>query len=152
MNIKEYIKTQSEQCANPILKQVFLDLHCQFTYEENDDNYISSYTPVSKVYRKPVKKSDFNIKDKTIYIISGYDKNNRIDSSFIKTGYLSTISDDIVANNGDIYEMAGVYQSYKFYKFENEYYVRLEGSNTLSKIDKVNYERFKSMIDYIELS
>jgi hypothetical protein len=152
MGIKEYVKIQSEQCANPIMKQIFQDLHYQFMYDKDETVRTYSYTPVSNVYRKPVKKDDFKLKNQPIYIISGYDKDNKLSSSFLKTGYISTISDDIVATNGDLYEMKGTYQSYKFYKFENDYYVRLEGSNTLSKIDKVNYERFKSMIDYIELS
>ena len=142
MNIKEYIKIQSEDCVNPVMKKVFQDLHNQLTYEYKE----TSYTPVSNVYRKPKKRDDKELKNKPIYIISEYNKNQSVNTSFLKTGYISTISDDIVSDTGDLYEMVGMYQSYKFYKFNEDYYVRLEGSNTLSKINELNYERCYSMI------
>jgi hypothetical protein len=148
MNIKEYVKIQSKKCKNKVMKQIFKDLVYTLTYSyEPKTSY--SY-PVAST---PKKVDDSTVKNKRIYILPEFNKQDKtVSTKSMKCGYISTISDDIVEDNGDIYEIKGSYQSYKFYKFDNEYYVRMEGSNVLSKINELNYNRFKDMIDYIELN
>ena len=148
MNIKEYVKIQSKKCKNKVMKQIFKDLVYTLTYSyEPKTSY--SY-PVAST---PKKVDDSSVKNKRIYILPEFNKQDKtVSTKSMKYGYISTISDDIVEDNGDIYEIKGSYQSYKFYKFDNEYYVRMEGSNVLSKINELNYNRFKDMIDYIELN
>lgn len=148
MNIKEYVKIQSKKCKNKVMKQIFKDLVYTLTYSyEPKTSY--SY-PVAST---PKKVDDSTVKNKRIYILPEFNKQDKtVSTKSMKYGYISTISDDIVEDNGDIYEIKGSYQSYKFYKFDNEYYVRMEGSNVLSKINELNYNRFKDMIDYIELN
>ena len=148
MNIKEYVKIQSKKCKNKVMKQIFKDLVYTLTYSyEPKTSY--SY-PVAST---PKKVDDSTVKNKRIYILPEFNKQDKtVSTKSMRYGYISTISDDIVEDNGDIYEIKGSYQSYKFYKFDNEYYVRMEGSNVLSKINELNYNRFKDMIDYIELN
>lgn len=148
MNIKEYVKIQSKKCKNKVMKQIFKDLVYTLTYSyEPKTSY--SY-PVAST---PKKVDDSTVKNKRIYILPEFNKQDKtVSTKSMKYGYISTISDDIVEDGGDIYEIKGSYQSYKFYKFDNEYYVRMEGSNVLSKINELNYNRFKDMIDYIELN
>lgn len=148
MNIREYIKIQAKKCKNKVMKQIFKDLVYTLTYSyEPKTSY--SY-PVAST---PKKVDDSTVKNKRIYILPEFNKQDKtVSTKSMKYGYISTISDDIVEDGGDIYEIKGSYQSYKFYKFDNEYYVRMEGSNVLSKINELNYNRFKDMIDYIELN
>lgn len=148
MNIKEYVKIQSKKCKNKVMKQIFKDLVYTLTYSyEPKTSYSYPVTPT------PKKVDDSTVKNKRIYILPEFNKQDKtVSTKSMRYGYISTISDDIVEDNGDIYEIKGSYQSYKFYKFDNEYYVRMEGSNVLSKINELNYNRFKDMIDYIELN
>lgn len=151
MNIREYIKVQAKKCKNKVMKQIFKDLDYDFTYGDVKTTSTKSYTyPISST---PKKVDDSTVKNKRIYILPDFNKKDKtVSTSSVRYGYISTISDDIVEDNGDIYEIQGSYQSYKFYKFEDEYYVRTEGSNVLSKINELNYNKFKDMIEYMELN
>lgn len=148
MTIKEYVKIQAKKCQNLILKNIFLDLDEVLNYEPKS---YSTQCPI--IYKKgnKSKKIKDDIQNKKIYIINNFDEKLKAHTTLnMKTGYKSTISEDIVADNGDIYDFTGMCQSYKFYKFENQYYVRMEGSNVISIINKFNYDRFKSILESME--
>ncbi len=149
MSIKEYIKIQSKECKNKILKEIFLDLYDVFFYENKkaNKNYYTIETFYAKDKCAPKVVAD-NIKNKKIYILPDYNKEDKsVTTKNMQTGYKSTISEDIVADNGDIYDFYAEYQSYKFYKFKDEYYIRLNNSNVVSKINEYNYNRFKSILE-----
>ena len=148
MTIKEYVKIQAKECKNLILKSIFLDLNDILNYKPKP--YSNQYLAPYKKVKKSEKVID-NIQNKKIYILNNFDEKLKAQTTLnMKTGYKSTISEDIVADNGDIYDFTGMCQSYKFYKFNNEYYVRMEGSNVISIINKYNYDKFKSILESME--
>lgn len=149
MNIKEYVKEQAKICKNRIMRNIFVDLDEAFT-RSIKSTHISYNVPNKSASTKII--DDSSMKNKKIYILPDYNNDKSVSTRFMKTGYISTISEDIVADNGDIYELKGIYQTYKFYKFNGDYYVRSEGSNVVTKINELNLNRFKNMIEYIELN
>lgn len=138
MTIKEYITNRIENCTNLEIKKVFENLLWEF-----EDK------PTSKYYSYP-KTNDVqdNIDGVCIYILAH--KEDDSNTYNIRNGYKSSIDEDIIENNGDIYKKIGVYQSYNFYKLKDTYYFRMKGSNVLSEINENNYEKFKEFIRYIE--
>lgn len=148
MNIKEYVKIQSKECTNIILKNIFLDLNDMFNYTPKTYN---AFTPSSYKKEYSSKKAEDNIQNKKIYILPDYNEALKTQTTAnMKTGYKSAISEDIVADNGDIYDFVALCMQYKFYKFKENYYVRLEGSNVVSIINEHNYDRFKSILKNLE--
>lgn len=138
MTIKEFITNYIKDCKNLIIKQVFENLLWEF--EDNKATFHYNYSDSQK------NKQD-NIDGVCIYILM---KKKGSQTYEYKNGYKSIINDDIIENNGNIYQKMGEYQSYNFYKFQDVYFFRMKGSNVLSMIDDNNYDKFKEFIGYIE--
>lgn len=138
MTIKEYITNRIENCTNLEIKRVFEDLLWKF-----EDK------PPSKYYSYPETNDvQDNIDGVCIYILVHKEDDSK--TYDIRNGYKSSIDEDIIENNGDIYKKVGVYQSYNFYKLKDTHYFRMKGSNVLSEINENNYEKFKEFIGFIE--
>ena len=149
MRFKEFIRVQSESCQDATIKSIYVDLWDKLNginSYSNNINVTYTNTKAKKEYEKALNESDDSyVKNKTIYIINVTSCKDK-DEKWLKNGHISTISDDIISDDGWEYMFMGRADNYNFYMRNGQYFVRPCCSNVLSAISEDNINIYEDSL------
>jgi hypothetical protein len=149
MRFKEFIRVQSESCQDATIKSIYVDLWDKLNginSYSNNINVTYTNTKAKKEYEKSLNESDDSyVKNKTIYIINVTSCKDK-DENWLKNGHISTISDDIISDDGWEYMFMGRADNYNFYMRNGQYFVRPCCSNVLSAIGEDNINIYEDSL------